>query len=362
VRGAQAVAEGRGGLAVLLPSYLDRCPDAGHRAQLAHVLERLEPLCRSALPPHDEGGTPFPLPVTLWIGMQHGSGQGGAARERLEGLRGMAVAYGIPAVGLLVPAVGKVETTNAALRVAAAAAAAPRAWLWLDDDVTLEADCLPRLVAAFVARDCRGAVGARVRARATEHRSSHLLAAVARHTVPRHAVPQACCEIVEASVLAGGIPRRVAVDDGCVLFRLLDPAAPDPFAPLAVVEDAVCHVVRGGGGRETLRRLRCSMYSHVLHLAEYPWATGRIYLREQLLYGWWPLGRPVGAGWHERWARQLAKTLVAGWLAAVAGELVVRGAVGRPRRAYPGTRSGGFWSHTARRRAVDGAVAGRPEA
>lgn len=331
-----------GGLAVLLPTFLDRCDLSEHLDQCDQLAEQLD-LLQQELPE---------LPLTWWIGMQHGPGRQRAAVERLAAMIHQARTPRRGVVGFCLSATGKLQTTNAAITLAAPWS--PRAWLWLDDDVLLEPECLLRLTRRFVATGMRGAMGARVRVHSSGHWSARALQVFSRHTAPRHAVPQACCELVAAQVVEPLIPHRTGADDGFVLFQLLRPHSSDPFRDLVIVEEAVCHVVRGGGAGALSARFRRAMFGHVLHVAEYPWPTAQVYLRDQLLHGLWPLAGWGTGGMRPRAARWLAKAVMAGWLLGAALALALRGAIGRPRATAPGHLAGS-WSHGTLRQAPTGA-------
>ncbi|MFC5144772.1 glycosyltransferase family 2 protein [Streptomyces aureoversilis] len=315
------------GLAVLCPSYVSRCSPREHMEIAGHVLDQVVAL-RRARPR---------LPVVLWFGMQWRAGEeaeeavrrlariGDLARERAPGL-----AY----VGLSLPGPGKVRTTNAALR--AAAPLRPAAWLWLDDDVRMEPGCVERLVERFEERGRTGAVGAAKVALATRDSTSRVLRRLGLTTAPRKNYPNACCMLVEAGVVAGGIPTRIGADDAYVLFELLDPAAEDPFHALEVLPDARCRFFHGGTPGTAVRRLRSTLFSHLLHMADYPWPKARVYFEETLFHGLWPLapwdGRRGPAGGTLRWA---VKAVHFSWFAAAGSALLVRGLVNRPLRRAP---------------------------
>ena len=95
----------RGGLGVLVPSYVARCEARRHVAAVHHVLDRLAPVRR----------THPALPITLWIGMQSGDEPADAAIERLRSIGSSLPGPGqLPVVGLAMAGRGKLHTTNAA--------------------------------------------------------------------------------------------------------------------------------------------------------------------------------------------------------------------------------------------------------
>lgn len=317
------------GLAVLCPSYVARCAAQEHLAIAGHLLEQLSAVRRS----HPR------LPVVLLFGMQWRAGE---EDEEQEATRRLALigelahdtAPGLAYVGLALPGPGKVRTTNAA--IAAAAPLRPAAWLWLDDDVRPAPGCAERLVGRFEERGRTGAVGASKVALATSDRTSRLLRRLGPTTAPRRNYPHACCMLVDARVVAGGIPTRLGSDDAYVLFELLDPGAADPFHALEVLPDAHCRFVRAGTPGSVVRRLRSTLFSHIMHMADYPWAKARVYFEETLFHGLWPLapwdGRRGPARGTVRWA---VKAVHFCWFTAAGSALLVRGCAGRPLRRAP---------------------------
>ncbi len=325
------------GLVALLPTYVGRCSLDEHLVELAHLLGRLHEL-----------RTARGVACTLWIGMQHGPGQEGDATARLDALVAHARAHADPpaVVGLLLPGPVKVATTNVA--TALGADRGERAWLLLDDDVAIDPDALVRLWDRFTAEGGRAVVGARVEYHPEPSRWSHLRAWFTRSTQPPHRLPFGCCELVPPAVLREPVPYRAASDDGALQFRMIDPGSDEPFARLVVDDSARCHVVVPSQPGGLARRQRSAVFGQVVHVLEYPRATGAVYLRRQLFYGLWPYA-PWGRGPLRDGVRRWSiKAVLLGWFGAEYGLLVARGAVGRPRRWYPGRR-GDFWSLTVPR-------------
>lgn len=316
---------------VLCHTYVSRCEAREHLDHVAHLADRLE-RARQAHPR---------LPFVLCVGMQWRPGQQQEASDRLAAI-GRAVAKdspGLPYAGLSVPGAEKVLTTNAAVR--ALGSFGPRGWLWLDDDIWLEPDCLSELVTRFNVRVGPMAVGATKLVDAAPYRTAQLLRWLSRATTPRRNYPNACCMLVSADVIADGIPDRLGADDAFVLFELLDPTAADPFHALVLAPGARCRVVRGGRAGDVVNRLRASMFSHIMHMADYPWPKARVYFTETLFFGLWPFtpldtrrGLPAAA------ARWLVKAVYFAWFSVEAAVLLARGLLNHPRRQAP-------WATTA---------------
>ena len=306
-----------GVLCALLPTYVSRCSREEHLAACEHAVLRLRE-AREALP-----GTA----LFLIVGMQFGPGEEREAADRLAAMGRRLAAHPDPApgfLGLALPGTGKRRTINAALRLGSSPNV--RGWIWLDDDTRMEPGCLARLARRFVARGCRGSVGATVIRLADASRPSGWLRRVKTVTVPRRSYPQACCMVVETGILANGIPERRFSDDGFVFFELLDPSREDPYADLEVLAEARCSTFVGGGFRDTVRNLRRTLYSHVLCMADYPTAKARFYFRHSLFHGLWPLAPWAGP---KKW---LAKAVHFAWFCGVASRLALRGLARRPLR------------------------------
>ncbi|MET7571729.1 glycosyltransferase family 2 protein [Streptomyces sp. NPDC005492] len=324
-----------GGLGVLLPTYVARCDLTAHETALRHLLDALTDV-QLARPE---------LPLTVWLGMQHGPGEQAEAVDRLRALTGAGTAA-LPVVGFALPGRGKIRTVNTAL--ALSRPLGHTGWLWTDDDVEFGPGCLARLVDRFHERGCTGAVGAHLVALPRTTAAARTMDRVSGVTVPPGAYPAAACMLVAGDVVADGIPVRRLADDGHVLFELLDPDAPDPLHDLEVVPDARGAFYRVSGTHDTLRRLRRSLYSHVTSTADYPWPTARTYLTGTLFHGLWPLAAWDGSGGPVRGLKRwTVKAVHLSWFCWVAAGLAVRGAAGRPLRHVPWGDDGDFMSPAA---------------
>nr|ANQ31712.1 glycosyltransferase [Actinoplanes teichomyceticus] len=295
------------------------------------------------------------LPVTVWIGIQADGGDA-AAIERVTAVLGhLRVPAGLVVVGAALAGRGKLLTTNAVLRVTAALRYT--GWLWVDDDVELAPDCLQRLVTRFLERGGTGAVGACETAQISTTPSARMMDTVSEHTMPPYAYPAAGCMLVAADVVAGGISPRRLTDDGFVVFELLTRAPDGAAADFEVVPEARCGFCRIGRASDTLVRLRRSMYSHVVSMADYPSRTARRYFQQYLFYGLWPLapwdGRRGPARGLVRWS---IKAVHFTWFGAVAASLAVRGLAGHPVRGVTWGADGDF------RTALDSTTGGRDDA
>ncbi|MEV2214831.1 glycosyltransferase family 2 protein [Streptomyces sp. NPDC050997] len=322
-----------GGLGVLLPTYVARCDLTAHETALRHLLTALADI-RVARPE---------LPLTIWLGMQYGPDEHAEAVDRL---RRLTRASPVPVVGFALPGRGKLRTVNTALRLSRPLG--HTGWLWTDDDVEFGPGCLARIVDRFHERGCAGAVGAHLVALPRTSAASRTMDRVSGVTVPPGAYPAAACMLVAADVVADGIPARRLADDGYVLFELLDPDAADPLHDLEVLPDARGSFYRVGRTRDTLRRLRRSLYSHVTCTSDYPWATARTYLTGTLFHGLWPLAAWDGSGGPVRGLKRwTVKAVHLTWFCSVAAGLAARGVAGSPLRHVPWGDDGDFLSPAA---------------
>lgn len=324
-----------GGLGVLLPTYVSRCTAAEHAATFRHLLDALTGVREE----HPD------FPVTVWVGMQYSAGEYHEAVHRLHRLHRLVGAARGGTVsgcaGIALPGPGKIRTTNAAVRLGRSLGYA--GWLWMDDDVELGPGCLERLLSRFRQRGCTGAVGAWSVALSRPTPAARTMAQVAEHTAPPRSYPTAACMIVQAQVIACGIPERRVTDDGFVLFELLDPAAVDPLHRLEVVPEAHCRFYRVARTHDTLRRLRRSMYSHVTCMADYPRAVAARYFTHLLFYGLWPLAAWDGSrGTVRGLLRWAVKAVQFCWCGAVVAALATRGVAGRPLRSVAWGDEGDF--------------------
>ncbi len=265
-----------------------------------------------------------------------------AAVDRVAALMpALRVPDGVTIAGAALSGRGKLLTTNAVLRITAGLGYL--GWLWVDDDVELAPDCLERLVTRFLQRGATGAVGACETALTSTTTSAKVMDSVSGHTAPPAEYPAAGCMLVAADVLAGGISPRRLTDDGYVLFELLSRATDAARPDFEVVPDAICGFCRIGRAGDTLVRLRRSMYSHVVSMADYPSRTARRYFAHYLFYGLWPLapwdnrrGRARGL---VRWSLKAVHFM---WFGAVTTSLAVRGLTGRPLRGVSWGADGDF--------------------
>ncbi|MER6910211.1 hypothetical protein ABT354_00855 [Streptomyces sp. NPDC000594] len=317
---------GRTGPALVLvaPTAVGRATAAAQQSRLDALLDRVGEVT---------AGHPG-VPVVLVLGMQWTSPE--EERESLERLRSLLARASarLPEVGccgLWLPGPGKPRTLNAAIAVAEALGAAGVGWV--DDDVTLDPGALARLVTAFRAAGCRGAVGATKVPHTKEYATSRALARAKEISATATSYPHGCCILVGTDVVAGGMPGRYLSDDGYVCFRLLAPELPDPLARLRLVPDAICHYYVAGPAGETRRRIRRLLLNHLVDLADWPLPVARHYFRHVLFAGVWPL-----TGWDGSRGRRhgLKKAAIGwlyfGWFAKVAAELCLRGVARRPLR------------------------------
>jgi hypothetical protein len=320
----------RGGVAVILPTVLGRATFAGHLDAALHMARQLSRL-RQLRPA---------IPAAFVVGLQYDGADQAPALDRLVQVLSRACADErachpeLLLLGLVLPARHKVATLNAAFTVLRDLG--PAAIGWTDDDVRFDDGSWARMAGAFLASGARGAAGAVKRGVPGRHRAARVLHRLKAITRPVIDVPHGCAILVDARLLERGIPRRYTCDDGYVCFENLRPDRPDPLGELRLVPGATCFHVVGGRAGQTLRRQRRMLLHHIIFLADYPADVARVYFRDLLFHGLWPLA-PFDAsrGVARGVAKQVIKLLHFGWFAAVWTELLARGLAGRPLRDVP---------------------------
>jgi hypothetical protein len=320
---AAALPAGAVRIGLVAPTHVARAGLADQQRDIQGLLARLVEV-RAAHPG---------VVLVFFVGMQwFGVDQRDEALRRLRALVALADGYdGIHAVGLALQGPGKVGTLNAAIRVAEVLGLTGLGWI--DDDVVLEPHCMQRMIRDFLARGCRGAVGATKIPHAREFVTSRLLHRAKAIAAPATNYPHGCCILVALDVIAGGIPDRYVCDDGYVCFRLLAPQDPDPLRDLRLVPDALCHYHVAGPAGQTRRRIRRLLLDHLIYLADWPLPVSRYYFQRVLFHGMWPLaGWDASRGWRIGMAKAGIKWLYFAWFARVAAELYLRGILGRPLR------------------------------
>jgi hypothetical protein len=313
------------GIGVLLPTYVARAPLDSHRESVSDLLDQLREV-RAAYPRRA---------LVLFVGMQWDPGEERIALDRLAELRtGVGAKPGIAFVGVAMPRIGKAAMLNAVFAVATGLRLAGVAWI--DDDVRLRSQCLARVIGAFLARGAQGSVGARKVPEPTRFTAARLLHRGKTVTkTPRFAYPHGCCMIVDAELVRAGIPWRYTCEDDYFCFALLDPDHPDPMHRMHIATDALCHHTVGGRFGEIRRRVRRSLLTAAVLMADFPLPVARIYWA-MYFHGLWPLARPeTGRGFRFAAVKWLLKAVHFLWFARVAGGLAVRGLIGRPRAEIP---------------------------
>ena len=310
-----------GGVTALCPTYVGSMPLDEQRATVGHLARRFAAAVR-------ETGTG---PGLFIVGMQWQPGEEQEAMARLNDLLDTARAHG-DCVGLTLRGPGKIRTINAALELASHGR--PRGWLWFDDDVRLQPDALRQILARFAERGFTGAVGATCRPTRTPRLGPALLARGKRLTAPVQQYPHACCMVVAADVLRGGIPDRFISDDGYVLHRLLDRRAARPLTALEVIPSAVCEFRARPTMLGVLRTQHRLVYCHLTTVAEMPLDTATFYLRRMLFADLFA-GRRPGVSVHRTALTRVLKAGHCAWVGVVAASLIVRGAIGRPLTHVP---------------------------
>lgn len=245
--------------------------------------------------------------------------------------RGKAVAAAtdesVPLMVLLSMARGKVAALNLAIRTLGPSTQFVG---WVDDDVQLGPHCLARMLHRLRDLAPPAAVGATKVPHTSQHQTSAALARAKAAMPSAMNYPHGCALMVCADVVADGVPRRYANDDGWICFQLLRPKSSDPFAHLVLVPDASVHYTVAGDLRSSVRRLRRQRLGQILLAADADPARRHCYISRSFLNGvdLFPVrsGRPIGQalalGLYS-WVHVLTSALLV-------AELMVRAVVGRP--------------------------------
>ncbi|WP_442505063.1 hypothetical protein SH528x_003834 [Novipirellula sp. SH528] len=235
--------------------------------------------------------------------------------------------------GLLLNGFRKADTLNAVIENTQNISAIG----WVDDDVSLEPNCISQLVEEWKSVTHPCAVGAKKIGSAHGTTSGRALKWAKEFTRPAMNYPHGCCILVSFPVLRNGIPLRYVSDDGFVCFELLRPISADPMDRLIISSKAVCRFTVGvstfGGN---VRRIRRILMNHAVFLADYPYEKSMLYMQNCLFWGLWPLApieRPsLRLSVVIRWALKLLYFV---FFCVVVLEIILRGIIGRPRRVIP---------------------------
>jgi hypothetical protein len=315
----------RGGLALVLPTYVGRAPLSSHRETVGELVAQL-----ADLPPPVTA-----RPLVLVVGMQWRDDQHDEAVERLERLSEIAVSgCGLTFVGISMPQAGKSRMLNAAFELATGLGLAGVAWV--DDDVTFSTGCVGRLLEEFLERGARGSVGASKVPRPNPYAAARLLHRGKQITkTPKFGYPHGCCMVIDAELVARRIPHRYTCEDDYFCFALLDPRHENPLHRTHIVADAICYHLTGGPAGEIRTRVNRSLLTAAVLMSDFPAdVAGRYW--HMYFYGLWPLA-PAARGHGFRFAAKkwLLKSVHFAWFSGVALQLAARGAVGRPRHEIP---------------------------
>jgi len=310
-------------IGALTPTYVGRGSYEDQSTAIVQVLDQMADIHRA-----------FPaLRLVYFLGMQWSNEREHAdARSRLRLASELASGYqGVQFVGLCLPGAGKLRTLNRALEFAGKMQL--QGLMWIDDDIRMDPHCLERLVARFVEKQGRGALGATKIPRTGTSATSSFVRRAKGVTGSATNFPHGCCMLVETAAFADGIPDRYASDDVYVCFRLLDPRAANPLERLELVPDARCSYTSGGPFVATMGKLRRILLNQHVYLADWPLETGRCYFQQILFAGLWPLARWDRArGLRLGVTKLLLQWLYFGFFLVAGAELIVRGFLRMPLR------------------------------
>lgn len=311
-----------GGIALVLPTYVSRMSLAKLEESVTLAARRL-----------NEAAAIVSVPLLFFVAIQWDDCQEREAYQRLFALEALiSPASAVAFVGLTLPRAGKAASLNQVFGLAGDLGLA--AVSWIDDDVYLNPACLANLYSRFLEKR-RGAVGARKVPHGRAHRASRVLKWAKDHVrTPGRGYPHGCCMIVASATVAGGIPPRYVCDDDYFCFMLLSPGCPDLLADLEVLPTSVCHHTVGGPAPEIYRRIRRSLLTANVMMADFGPPKSAAFFREVQFFGLWPLAPfDWSRGFWLGILKLSLKSLYFAWFCAVGVELFLRGLAGRPLRA-----------------------------
>ncbi len=304
-------------LIALCPTYVASMSAAEHVERISALSRHFGEALRAA----------GEIDGTFVIGLQWSAGEEDEARARIAAMVRAAAPWG-DVLGLTLRGPGKIRTINAA--VAVFAASAIRGWVWLDDDVRLDPGALETLMTRFRARGWTGSVGAHSRPARGGRAASKAFARVKRVTSAVQQNPHACCMIVAADTVAGGVPDICIADDGFVFGKLLDPRHPDPLHAMEVVPGATCEFDAPTSVRGLLKNHHRLVYCHLTSIAGMPVESAKYYVTRMLFAGVRPRFGPDVRSSALGLVTSALKTGRVAWICAVAGYMMLRGAAGLP--------------------------------
>ncbi|WP_147127597.1 hypothetical protein [Shimia ponticola] len=318
-----AVAKTDPDLLLVVPTIIQRCDASEHAAQLQDLLHQAAA---------SEGH------VAIVWGLQ--GAEPAPLRQRIkEVTRQVKVPRGVTLICVMMSKGRKADTLNASFRVFAQSTY--RAAGWIDDDVLLSEDCIPRLYARMVERQFHGAVGPEKIAVKGDNTASRLLHRVKNITTPATNYPHGCCIIVERAIVQDGIPHRYTSDDGFVCFEVMERNLDNVPDSLEVFSGPWCKYVVGAPKGTNRARIKRLLIDHWVFMCDYPVPVAQYYWANMLFAGFWPAGRmDLSNGIRFAAAKWALKLLYFGFICSVGVELFLRGVFNRPlgRVSWGGTK------------------------
>jgi hypothetical protein len=260
----------------LIPTYLDRCSSAEQAEAVRRIVAQMA----------GPGSTDLASRAAFILLLQHDPAQTGAAEERARDI--LASVNGAEADWLSVALIdvhGKVNALNTCLR-ALDAAGYDGLVGWVDDDVQLGVDCLAELARTLRQRgEVMIAGAAKIPVPNVQRAASIFLRikTVARAT--SRPIPHGCCILGRFDSLKSGIPARYVGEDGYLSMRHYDETRADPLEAMAVVPTATCVHTVGGPLGQIWKRVRRTIYTNSILLADFPEDRSVHFAREIIFHG-----------------------------------------------------------------------------
>lgn len=239
-------------------------------------------------------------------------------------------ASGVPWVGVSVTAPSKILAINSALPLLDINGVTAIAWF--DDDVEVTPYCLRALWRAYDPAGAR-VYGARVEPADADGRANLVHAALARRSASGNAYPYGCSMLLSRATLGEGIPLVYMSDDHFFLLSLLDPGAENPLYRLPVVDDAIVRVMPPRTLWLAVRRVMRNYRNVQRVLADADQASARWFRRKLQFAALRPPLSVHEAATMTYWIRLGIDAGRAVLWSALVTEVLVRGLLGRPRRA-----------------------------
>lgn len=309
------------GAVLLLPTYVTRTTSRELFLSYEMLVREATLLCQSDRE----------CSIIVLVVIQHEQSDWSLAVERLNALYSqLSQTDRVLHIGCLCEERGKVRSLNKAFAVAAFARAPFVGWI--DDDIILSVGTMASLYQEISRDPQLFSVGSKKVPRPRRMVASKLLLKAKKAmSTPATAYPHGCCMMLRLGNPVTLIPERYCCDDGYFCFKLLVPDTSHPLRHMKIVEGTTCSHFVGGPAIEIFYRVRRSLLSAAVYLADFPDSVSTFYFREIMFRGLYPIAR---FDWSRGFIAGLCKNFLKGiyftWFFATIAELYIRGKCGAP--------------------------------